>query len=310
MQAEARRAEADGQSALHRLHTATGGLYRSLPGYRYPGASAAGGSVVRLGDPTSPSTSGDVATTLAQQDLDAARAWGRRIAVRTAAEARLAAEAVRRASEFAPAIPRLLQRLNSGVGYWVQDNADVISAVADVVCIVGLALLILGGGLIITMLVAAVGVAVTGALAIYADGSKTDVVLATVGMATGGLAGLAGHAVKGARAGALGQGVTKLPSLWDDAAGTAAELPWRVAKVQLDMGGLGLGVYGSSGVVQRQLGPALPPRTFGPQAARPLPPASGTGQPGRRPTPRRLDEPGPARTAQLDRAATGAASGW
>jgi hypothetical protein len=272
LQAEARRAERDAEDALHRLH-----------------AQSATSSAVEL----------------ARQDLEAARAWGHRIQSRAEVEARAAEQAVRRTTEFAPAVPGLLQRLNSGVGDWVRDNPELFTVLADIANVVGMLALFVPGGALLALVAAGIAVASTGLLAVYADGSMTDVALAAAGLATGGAAGLAGRAAAGARAKALGEEVTALPSLIDDLGETTAGEAGRYAKVLLDATSLNLGVAGYEGAIDRRYG-----RTPAPPPSLRLPSTVVSTQPGRRPAPRRIDEPRPARSAQRDRAASGAASGW
>jgi len=298
LQAEGRRAEADAEDALHRLHAATGGLYRSLGDYRYTRPLTPEGSMVLLG--------GDAAD-LAQQDLDAARAWGLRIEQRAATEARVAADAVRRATEFAPAVPGIVQRLQSGLADKVRNNPELLTRVSEIAGVVGmLALFIPVGGVLLGLVAAGVAVAATGLLAAYADGSTTDVALAAAGFATGGLAAGAARMAKSARGAELGEGVVKLPSLLDDVAGTTAERPWRVAKVQLDLAGLALGVHGYAGAMARRRGDA-PPR---PSPLKLPAVAVGTAQPGRRTTPRCIDATPPGPEPRLATAGTAPASGW
>ncbi len=306
LQAEGRRAEADAEGALQRLHAATGGLYRSLDGYRYTRPPAGAESVALLGGPAPPGTTGGAAAELAQRDLDEARAWGRRIAARAVAEAEIAAHAARRATESAPPVPGLLQRLHTGLGDTVRNNPELLTAIADAATVVALLALFVPG---VALVAGAVALLATGALAAYADGSATDVALAAVGVVPGVLAiGAAGKALT-ARNAATGLAEKRLPSLLTSGSMPAGEAPWRFAKLQLDQASLGMSVYGVAGVVQRRRGrtPLAPPTV---QLPGHTPLVSSTAQPGRRPTPRCVDATPPGPAPRVERTGTAPASGW
>ena len=253
-----------------------------------------------------------------EQEIAAIVGRARELQRRAKHEGDQVAVAVRTATGFAPPPPGVFERLGDwfgevdrAVGNFVNNHIDDITHLAEAAAALGLiAMCIPGVGVVPGLLFGGLALVATGALARYADGSKTDVAWAATGVGVGAVASRAGRFAATARADETGTAVMPLASMWTATGGGPREEKWRAVQISVNVFlALPLAVYGAAVPITRRQGrQAPPPDDPKPRLQLALPtapalqvpsrgvptsgaivaPVVGAPEPGRRPEPRRL----------------------
>ncbi|MCW2715982.1 MAG: hypothetical protein JWN88_3029 [Frankiales bacterium] len=255
-------------------------------------------------------------TLAAQQECAAIQARARELQARALREGDRVAAAVRTATAYAPPPPGLFERigdffgeLDRAAGNFVNNHAEQFRRLADACALLSVLALVPGVGAVPGLALGALALVSHSALARYADGSRTDVVLDLAGLGAGAGVVRAGRKAAEARALQTGTPVQPLPSMFSAPGSGPPEGRWRWVQMAFSTGGAGFASYGAAEVTVRRSRPAPPssgdpqprlklvlPAPAGPSGPVPgWPTASGlptsavvTSEPGRRAEPRHL----------------------